>query len=328
LIGQQLYTTPAENVVQPNPITADVGGNFYFCTNSTHFAMLIVSAQGDFWTPDLNIVDNWANGGTINGNVVLNGDLTLFGDVGISGDLNVGGTINATILGNASTATALETAPYICPSSGYYGYGITANGTEYCNPLYYQALGANGVGQTPRSQINFSSNFALTDSASPSRTNVDLASTITSNTSGNAATATTATTAGSLNGSVTNCGAGGFAYGISANGNALCNTTIKILPITISSGGAGICTTPDGTSYGQCSQTYYLSPDGTSSGAVTFSSTPSVACSAAPGTAASLTAIFVSSISTTQFTVTLQNGTAGGGNPTSTTFINCIAAHS
>jgi hypothetical protein len=41
--------------------------------------------------------------------------------------------------------------------------------------LYYQTIQANGVDQTQRAKVNFSSFFALSDSSSPSRTNVDAA---------------------------------------------------------------------------------------------------------------------------------------------------------
>jgi hypothetical protein len=43
--------------------------------------------------------------------------------------------------------------------------------------LYYQTLDANGAAQTQRPAMNFSSDFALTDSASPAQTNVALAPT-------------------------------------------------------------------------------------------------------------------------------------------------------
>jgi len=42
--------------------------------------------------------------------------------------------------------------------------------------FYYQTIEANGTVQTQRPAANFSSRFALTDSASPARTNIDLAS--------------------------------------------------------------------------------------------------------------------------------------------------------
>lgn len=43
--------------------------------------------------------------------------------------------------------------------------------------LYYQTVYANAVAQTQRSQLNFSSRFTLSDSSSPSRTTVDMATT-------------------------------------------------------------------------------------------------------------------------------------------------------
>jgi hypothetical protein len=55
LVPQTLYTTESLATVQPNPLTADAGGNFYFCsTPAMHFAMYVFSASGGYFTPDLN----------------------------------------------------------------------------------------------------------------------------------------------------------------------------------------------------------------------------------------------------------------------------------
>lgn len=83
-------------------------------------------------------------------------------------------------------------------AAGQYGNGTGSTGGLLCAQvaysqlsgtptIYYQTVQANGTDQTQRAKLNFSSQFSLTDSASPAKTTVDLASTITSNTSGTAA---------------------------------------------------------------------------------------------------------------------------------------------
>jgi hypothetical protein len=71
-------------------------------------------------------------------------------------------------------------------SAGTAGQGLCSDGTaldQLCNfipvgtAIYYQTLQTNGTDQTQRLKLNFSSNFTLSDSASPSRTNADLSST-------------------------------------------------------------------------------------------------------------------------------------------------------
>lgn len=136
----------------------------------------------------------------------------------------------------------------------------------------------------------------------------------------------TASLANALAAAPTNCGDGHPSYGIGANGNALCPTTYRVLAINIT---AGICTTA-ATPYASCASTFFLSPDGTSTGGVTFASAPAVACSAGPGqgTNAILGGVFVDTISATQFNVTLQNtGTSGGEGATTTNEIHCTASH-
>jgi len=128
-----------------------------------------------------------------------------------------------------------------------------------------------------------------------------------------------------ISGTLAQCPNG--ATGIDNSGNAICiSATYQVLAINITS---GICTTGSGP-YQTCASTFFLSPDGTSTGAVTFSSAPSVACSSGigQGTNAVLGGVYVSNISTTQFIVTLQNtGTSGGEGATSSAEIHCVAAH-
>lgn len=75
--------------------------------------------------------------------------------------------------------------------------------------IYYQTLQANTTAQTQRANLNFSTNFGLTDSSANNRSTVDLAATISSNISGTAATAT-APASGSAHGNVTLNSSGNF----------------------------------------------------------------------------------------------------------------------
>jgi len=84
--------------------------------------------------------------------------------------------------------------------------------------IYNQQTQSNAVNVTQRLNQNFTSQFTLTDSAGSNRTTIDLATTITANTSGNAGTAT------ALAGTPSQCTAGQFATGITAAGNANCST--------------------------------------------------------------------------------------------------------
>lgn len=82
--------------------------------------------------------------------------------------------------------------------------------------FYYQTVQANATAQTQRANLNFSTNFSLTDSSPNNRTTVDLAGTITSNTSGNAGTAT------ALASTPSQCSSGQYSTGIAAGGAANC----------------------------------------------------------------------------------------------------------
>jgi hypothetical protein len=82
--------------------------------------------------------------------------------------------------------------------------------------FYYQTVQSNASNQTQRVNLNFSTQFSLTDSAANNSSTVNLAATIGANTTGNAATATALASAPSQ------CGANNFATGVAASGNANC----------------------------------------------------------------------------------------------------------
>ena len=89
-------------------------------------------------------------------------------NTGPSGAVNAGtgyligglGPLNHVLLGNGTYYVDSATLPYSI---------LTGAPT-----LFYQTLDLNGTAQTQRPVANFSSRFALTDSASPAQTNIDL----------------------------------------------------------------------------------------------------------------------------------------------------------
>lgn len=151
-----------------------------------------------------------------------------------STDLTATAFIGA-LLGNATTATALLSNPTDC-SANNYANAIDAQGNLTCAQvayaqvtgtptIYYQTVQANTSDQTQRAKLNFTTNFSLADSASPARTTVDLASTISSNTNGNAATAT------ALAATPSGCAANEVATTIASSGNLGCvSLTGSFLP--------------------------------------------------------------------------------------------------
>lgn len=88
----------------------------------------------------------------------------------------------------ANGAVNANTGYRVNGSGGTLGQALCSDGTyldAFCTfltslpTIYYQTVQSNGTNQTQRSNLNFSSAFALTDSASPSRSTVDLATTVT-----------------------------------------------------------------------------------------------------------------------------------------------------
>lgn len=116
----------------------------------------------------------------------------------------------------ALTGVVYMTAGVPSVATGTCNSGTVVFGDGHCGSVvataYYQTMQANTVAQTQRSALNFSTNFTLADSASPSRTTVQLAANI----SVNAATAT------ALAANPTDCAANQFANAIAASGNLTC----------------------------------------------------------------------------------------------------------
>lgn len=123
-----------------------------------------------------------------------------------------------------NTPSQVPSSALAAPSGCAAGQDLEWTGTAWtcaagASPtLYNQAIESNGTAETQRPAFNLSSNFSVADNAVNNRTDLDLASTISSNTSGNAATAT------ALASIPSQCTGGQFATGIAASGNANCGT--------------------------------------------------------------------------------------------------------
>jgi len=199
-----IYTTTALSTVTPtNPFTADAGGNYYFCAQVGHYGLLINSSYGQYFVPDVTLTDNWAAGGT------MTGALT-----DASGFI---GPLTGNVSGNAGTSSASDHSPTQC-GSGLYSQGVTSAWAANCSQVLW-----NQIGGVPALVTSFNTR---TGYVTLTAADVDAVGNITNSTSGNAATAT------ALAAPPSNCGAGQSAYGISANGTALCNSRTPRTPGT------------------------------------------------------------------------------------------------
>lgn len=137
--------------------------------------------------------------GSLGTGIVKNTTTTGVLSIAIASDFP---TLDQDTTGNADTATAFDHTPTGCISGefanssdagGNFGCGAVAySGVTGTPTLYYQTIQSNTSDQTQRSKLNFSTDFSVSDSSSPSRTTVALASTIAANTTGSAAKWTTA----------------------------------------------------------------------------------------------------------------------------------------
>ena len=195
-----IYTSTVLNTATPtNPFTTDAGGNYFFCAAVGHYGVLISSSYGTYFVNDVALVDDWSKGGTMTG--------ALTDSYGFIGPLT----------GNASTASSSDHSPTQC-SSGLYSQGDTTSWAANCAQVLWSQIGS-----IPSLVNSFNTRSgAVTLTAA----DVDAVGNITNSTSGNAATAT------ALAAPPSNCGAGQSAYGISANGTALCNSRTPRTPGT------------------------------------------------------------------------------------------------
>lgn len=145
---QPIYTSTTLGTPTPtNPFVADAGGNYFFCAPVGHYALMIQGSVGGFFVPDIAIVDDWSKGGNVTG--------TWSASVGYQ----IGGTapMNHVLLGDGVRYVDSATIPY-----------------SILTGLFYQTLEFNATSLTQRPAANFSQRFTGTDSASPTRTNIDL----------------------------------------------------------------------------------------------------------------------------------------------------------
>lgn len=133
---------------------------------------------------------------------------SIFGRIGnivaTAGDYTAAQITNA-----VSTASTYNDPPWI---TGLNWSKLLAKPT-----FYYQAVQWGGVPQLQRNFLNFSSNFVSTDNSGANQTSLDLASVISSSTTGNALTATGFATAPAQ------CTANQYAFGITPLGAANCS---------------------------------------------------------------------------------------------------------
>jgi hypothetical protein len=187
-----IYTTTALSTATPtNPFTADAGGNYYFCAQVGHYGLLINSSYGQYFVPDVTLVDNWAAGGTMTG--------TLTDAAGFIGPLT----------GNATTASASDHTPTQC-GSGLYSQGDTTTWAANCSQVLW-----NQIGGDPALVTSFNTR---TGAVTLTAADVDAVGNITNSTSGNAGTATAFANAPSVLTSPA------VAKGVDASGNAIAQT--------------------------------------------------------------------------------------------------------
>jgi hypothetical protein len=172
-----IYTSTALNTAtSTNPFTADAGGNYYFCAQVGHYGLLINSSYGQYFVPDVTLVDNWSAGGSVSGTWAASA---------LVGPLS----------GNASTASALAATPSDCNPASNFAYGIAANGNALCSALptpatiYYQTVQENGSALTQQPILNFDG--TVVGSNRTGETNVGLPNTGTAGTVTNPSSITT-----------------------------------------------------------------------------------------------------------------------------------------
>jgi hypothetical protein len=173
-----IYTSAALSTATPtNPFTSDAGGNYFFCAAAGDYALLINSSYGQYFVPDIELVDDWSKGGTMTG--------ALTDAAGFIGPLT----------GNASTASALAATPSACNPSSYFAYGIAANGNALCNALpagetlYYQTVQTAGTALPQQPITNFDGTISASNGTG--MTNVGLPNTGTAGTYANPSSITT-----------------------------------------------------------------------------------------------------------------------------------------
>jgi hypothetical protein len=221
-----IYTTTALSTATPtNPFTADVGGNYYFCAHVGHYGLLINSPYGQYFVPDVALVDDWSTGGTMTG--------ALTDASGFIGPLT--GNVTGNVSGNAATATNATNATNAVNASHISNVtDVGATGTWYV-PLFDNATGTVSA-YTKASALMYypSSNFLTVNvTHADAATNATHATTA-DTTTGNAGTASALAAAPSVLTSPA------VSKGVDASGNAIAQTFVGSL------GSTGYMTLPGG----------------------------------------------------------------------------------
>ncbi len=195
-------------------------------------------------------------------------------------------------------------------SAGTSGECLASDGSYFDTPvscvtshqsLYYQTVNANGTAETQRSALNFGSAFALTDSASPSETTVNLAS--------------TGVTAGTYDNANVTVGADGRVTSI-ATGAVQTGVWESVLAT-----GPEICTT--GTNaYETCTGTTPVTWP-----TAFADSNYAVTCSGVGPMTGTVTGIWATSKTATGFTLNLQNGDSNGAVASTFAEVDCFGHH-
>jgi hypothetical protein len=202
-------------------------------------------------------------------------------------------------------------------NGGTTGQCLGSNGTSFNTPvsclaslptLFYQNVEGNFEETTPESILNFLPPFAVTE-GSGSSAGMTL---VQMNTAGNGTFVPLAAGLGTAG----HCAVWG-AVGIGVGGVCPTSPTTQYEGVIITS---GICTTPTGTAYGQCTNSFtWSTPFADANYALT--------CTASDPSALGLTAILWSAKTATGATVTIQNGDANAANPITVAEIDCTGIH-
>lgn len=292
---QPTYTSAAGTTQNTNPVILNAAGGATIWMGPIAYKFVLQNTFGTvIWTVDQVLAPTPGGGGPF---------LPL-----------AGGTLTGSLTAPFYQFTS---NPNSCPSAQYIS-GWSSSGWTCSLVAVQGAAGGDLIGTYPSPTVVQIEGGAIPASASLVGTNaskqlIAQAGTIANSTTGNAGTAT------ALASVPTNCGSGNQSYGISANGNALCNPVVTAKFQTTHKGSASC--SPPGSSYASCSDSVTWP-----SAFADTSYWPVCSLTGAGGGGGSNSLlIYVASWTTTTVTLTIQNNTSGSG--TSSPDINCVGIH-